>query len=1536
VRRRFFAPEEIQTSAVDCGPAALKILLAGFGIQASYGRLREACQTDVDGTSIDAIEDAAIALGLDATQGLLPLEHLLLPAAQALPALVVTRTPSRLAHFVIAWRVHGPWVQLSDPAVGRRWVQGKRFLEEEVLCHPVELPAEAFRDWAGTGAFTRPLVERLRAIGVGGSAEVLVEEALRDGSWRGIAALDAATRFAGRTLDPRVGAAHAEALVRALTQRPELIPPAAWTARLAAGDGEGAVVTVRGAVVITARESRETKGPSTGASPELLAARAPSVGPWRTLWSILQSGGAAPLAATLALVVLLAAAEPFEALVLRAFVASGPRTWPFLLGAAIAAVVSLVAVCTARLGARLDRELWRRFLSKVPRLEDRYLRSRPLSDMARTAHAIPALRALPRLLVRIATAGLGVVAVTVALAALAPDAIMPALFLGLGAVATPLACWLALAERDHRRDAHAGGLGRYHLEALLGLVPLRAHRGAASLAGEHERLLAQWLRAARAFDGLSLVAVGVEAAVSIVLLVAVLRAAHPADGPTMLLVAYLALRAPMHGRALTAAVRDLAPLRSTLVRILEPLGAPEPHSADVSEDAEMPKTAGVAVTFEGVETKAGGHVLLSGIDLSIPARAHVAVVGPSGAGKSTLVGLLLGWCRVSAGTLRVDGAPLAGARLRALRQATAWVEPTVRLWNRSLDENLRYGNEADDAALAVEGAGLSDLLAGLPEGAATVLGEGGHLLAGGAAQRVRFGRALLRTNVRLAILDEPFRGLPRGERRDLLARARARWRDATLLAVTHDIEETRTFDRVLVVEDGRVVEDGAPTSLDRAGTRYHALLEAQRAAERELGESRAWRRMVMRGGAVSASPAGERAAAPVDEAAGVEPAARQANDLAWPMAKLGEAIARVSHGALAPANADVPSHAPLADQVERAAADQGLEAESLQRIPTAAELRRGHALLFLPGRASFLLVTPAFAALLPDGSRVPPKRARAAVLGALAAAAEQGEADRSLAGLFAELGLPLAQDAATWTDGAALPAPGFLLYARRHAQGLSFAARATPGVAFVAARALQIGLDLGAWYVVGRAALAGEAIASYLGVWLALEAGSAACRLGARAIGAWASRVQGAVLKRSHLRRALATEVDALEREGVGHLFGRVSLSGAMVSLTATGMQRLLVSVVALGMTAAVLAGTAGAGAVAWLAVGILAAAAVALRSASAVSGALERRLALSHDLTEQMAGHRTRLAQLHPSLWHVSEEEELGRYQSASARVNRRRVILELLPWVWSAIALGLLGTSGPQTQAGLAAACGGVLLARHALRILGASLESLVDAKVALRRAARGVGPLSSASLPRTENDARPTLEAPLVEARALSFAFPGAPRVVDECTLAIARGERCLLEGASGSGKSTLLQLIGGLRRPSAGALVFRGDARRAPVLVPPFHDNHLFTQSLAYNLLFGRRWPPTDDDLEDAERICRELDLGPLVERMPGGLHQIVGDSGWQLSDGERSRVFLARALLQDPELLMLDESFGALDPDTQRRAMRCVQRRARTLLAVLQP
>jgi ATP-binding cassette subfamily B protein len=126
------------------------------------------------------------------------------------------------------------------------------------------------------------------------------------------------------------------------------------------------------------------------------------------------------------------------------------------------------------------------------------------------------------------------------------------------------------------------------------------------------------------------------------------------------------------------------------------------------------------------------------------------------------------------------------------------------------------------------------------------------------------------------------------------------------------------------------------------------------------------------------------------------------------------------------------------------------------------------------------------------------------------------------------------------------------------------------------------------------------------------------------------------------------------------------------------------------------------------------------------------------------------------------------------------------------------------------------------------------------------------------------------------------------------------------------------------------------RRRVATAPQFHENHVLAETFSFNLLMGRRWPPRAEDTEEATAICQELGLGELLDRMPAGLQQMVGESGWQLSHGERSRLYIARALLQGADLIVLDESFAALDPENLQRAMQCVLNRAPTVLVIAHP
>ncbi|MFN7145227.1 MAG: ATP-binding cassette domain-containing protein, partial [Myxococcota bacterium] len=288
------------------------------------------------------------------------------------------------------------------------------------------------------------------------------------------------------------------------------------------------------------------------------------------------------------------------------------------------------------------------------------------------------------------------------------------------------------------------------------------------------------------------------------------------------------------------------------------------------------------------------------------------------------------------------------------------------------------------------------------------------------------------------------------------------------------------------------------------------------------------------------------------------------------------------------------------------------------------------------------------------------------------------------------------------------------------------------------------------------------------------------------------------------------------------------------------------------------------------------------------------------------------------------------------------------LAPGGW--LVVGLLGVAPAFVQradaGALAVSLGGVLLAYGSLRTLVAGASALAGAGIAWGQV-RDLFHAAARPLPAARPGlAAPAGDGPLLQAHALTFRHEGRPEpVLRGLDLAIHPGDRVLLEGPSGGGKSTLGALLAGLREPGSGLLLVGGldrrtlgaeGWRRRVVTAPQFHENHVLGAPFAFNLLMGRDWPPSPEDLADAEALCEQLGLGPLLARMPAGMMQPVGEVGWQLSHGEKSRLYIARALLQGADLVVLDESFAALDPDTLDRALRCVLDRARAVLVIAHP
>ncbi|HYP86572.1 MAG TPA: cysteine peptidase family C39 domain-containing protein, partial [Polyangiaceae bacterium] len=667
--RAWFVPEVIQTSAMDCGPAALKALLGGLGIPLNYAALRDACHTGADGTSIDALEDLCTALGLEAHQELAPLGDAIEILAASAPCIVTIKTSSGQPHFVVLWRRRAGLLEIMDPGRGRRWVGARAFVNELYL-HFQPFDPPMFRSWFTGTEWYRVLKKRLAALG----ATSLLPDSLLDAP--AIGAIDGGARLVTRlvadgTLRQPAAAAAVRNVVQAeLGSADGILPDTMKASR----HDEVAGFGVRGVVFLAVRR-KEPTSPTQALPPlarKLMGADGPT--PLEMLRSQLTSHGAR-LVHLLGIVTVSVVICAFaEMLLLRA--AFNAHSWLALpyqrfTGTSLyVGVVLLLLALETLLGlgvARFSRGLELRtrvaLLSKLPRLPDRYFRTRPMSDTAHRTLGLFQLKPMPELLAIGMRQGIDLLVTVVALCLVYPRGTPWAMLALAFVLGVPLLSLGAHTQAEHRTQAHAGALAQLYLDVLQGLSPIRTHGGQAAVGAKQDELLVDWrLESARTTRMLAwseaLQSAGVLAAISLLL------ASYLASGASggLLVLAFWALRLPLHGRALAGTIQRLPTILASLTRLVEPLAAEEASATEGEPEPRSPSggpaiSSGMALSLQDVHVVLGGHEVLSNVGFRVEPGERVAIVGRSGAGKSSLFAALMGVVELEAGALRVDGAP---------------------------------------------------------------------------------------------------------------------------------------------------------------------------------------------------------------------------------------------------------------------------------------------------------------------------------------------------------------------------------------------------------------------------------------------------------------------------------------------------------------------------------------------------------------------------------------------------------------------------------------------------------------------------------------------------------------------------------------------------------------------------------------------------------------------------------------------------------------------------------------------------------------
>lgn len=414
-----------------------------------------------------------------------------------------------------------------------------------------------------------------------------------------------------------------------------------------------------------------------------------------------------------------------------------------------------------------------------------------------------------------------------------PSALLLAVFV----IAFPIADRLWLRWRMPKSSgifAAMGAFGAYLLDSLQGIVTLKAFDATAARRKELAQRAAALRREAMTTLAVTLMRTGLTSVITLLGIALVLsfntwRTAEGLLAPTALFTTLFLVREAFRpldrlekefhtawsASGAATSISDFLALTPDVHALAS--GAPKPAAHDIAFDD-------VTFAYEASDAKA-----LTSVSFAIKEKEFVALVGPSGAGKSTVISLLLRFFDPSLGCIRIGGTDIRDLTLDDLRSLVSVVSQDPYLFHGTIEDNLRIAKPdatMDDIHAAAIAAHIDEFIFNLPKGYATEIGERGAHLSGGQRQRLSIARALLK-DAPILILDEATSNVdPRSERaiQDALDGLIGR---RTTLVIAHRLSTIRKADRILVIEDGRIVEEGDHQSLERNGQIYSRLMAAQ-------------------------------------------------------------------------------------------------------------------------------------------------------------------------------------------------------------------------------------------------------------------------------------------------------------------------------------------------------------------------------------------------------------------------------------------------------------------------------------------------------------------------------------------------------------------------------------------------------------------------------------------------------------------------------------------------------------------------------------